>query len=61
MSSQGQLTIPKPAREAAGLDDGLVMVLVDRAHGFVLLTPPPKSDDALQDLASKAPKKRQAT
>lgn len=68
VSSQGQVTIPAPARERSGLVAGTpVLVFVDRDGGYVLLTHRPDPEDLrkiapqLIDAASRAATKKQAS
>jgi AbrB family looped-hinge helix DNA binding protein len=68
VSSQGQVTVPGPAREASGLLPGTpVLVFVDRDSGYVLLTHRPDADDLLKiapqliEAAERAAKKRRAS
>ena len=68
VSSQGQLTIPAPARDASGLVPGTpVLVFVDRERGHVLLTHRPEAEDLLRiapqliEAAERAAKKRRAS
>jgi AbrB family looped-hinge helix DNA binding protein len=61
ISGQGQVTIPKPAREASGLTEGVrVMVFVERQKGEVLLTHEPDADDLIELAARTARRKRTA-
>jgi AbrB family looped-hinge helix DNA binding protein len=61
VSSQGQVTIPKPARDASGLTEGArVLVFVERQKGEVLLTHEPEADDLIQLAARTAKRKRTA-
>jgi bifunctional DNA-binding transcriptional regulator/antitoxin component of YhaV-PrlF toxin-antitoxin module len=53
------VTIPKPAREAAGLTEGvLTLVFVERSRGEVLLTHAPTAADDVIELAAKAAKEK---
>jgi AbrB family looped-hinge helix DNA binding protein len=61
ISSQGQVTIPKPAREASGLTEGRVMVFVERKKGEVLLTHEPPADELIELAAETAKRKRAAS
>jgi AbrB family looped-hinge helix DNA binding protein len=59
VSGQGQLTIPKPAREASGLTEGTrVLVFVEHTNGEILLTHEPPADDVIALAALTAKRKR---
>jgi AbrB family looped-hinge helix DNA binding protein len=59
LSGQGQVTIPKPARDASGLVEGSrVMVFVDQAKGEILLTHEPPADELIALAARTARRKR---
>jgi bifunctional DNA-binding transcriptional regulator/antitoxin component of YhaV-PrlF toxin-antitoxin module len=61
ISSQGQVTIPKPAREAVGFDSSdEVWVFANRDEGRVLLTHEPVVADVLASAAKSAKRKRPA-
>jgi AbrB family looped-hinge helix DNA binding protein len=61
ISGQGQVTIPKPARDACGLGEGdRVLVFVERKMGQILLTHEPLADEMIA-LAAKAAQKKRST
>lgn len=55
VSSNGQLHIPKAARDASGIVEGTgVLVFVESTQGFVLLTHQPLADDLIEAAARAA-------
>jgi len=59
ITSQGTLTIPKPARMASGLGESCrVLVFVERGQGFVLLSHEPLAEELLKAAAKAAQRKR---
>lgn len=61
ISHQGQVTLPKPARDASGLTEGSrVLVFVERQNGEILLTHEPPADELIELAAKTAKRKRAA-
>jgi AbrB family looped-hinge helix DNA binding protein len=60
ISGQGQVTLPKSAREATGLMEGRVLVFIERERGEILITHEPLADEMIE-LAAAAAKKRGAS
>jgi AbrB family looped-hinge helix DNA binding protein len=58
ISSQGQVTIPKPAREAVGFDSSEEVWVFANRDGRVLLTHEPFVEDVLASAAKSAKQKR---
>lgn len=61
ISSKGQITIPKPARDGSGLVEGVrAFVLVEHEMGLVLLTHEPPAEELI-DLAAQTAKRKRAS
>ena len=61
ITGQGQVTLPKPAREASGLGENCrVLVFVERDRGQILLTHEPLAADLIE-LAAKAARQKRAS
>jgi bifunctional DNA-binding transcriptional regulator/antitoxin component of YhaV-PrlF toxin-antitoxin module len=61
ITAQGQITLPKSAREASGLGESCrVFVFVERDKGQILLTHEPLAGDLIE-LAAKAARRKRSS